>query len=81
MLCCIAALHAILYVAYSSNQPCMQAATPLSAVFQFFVRDFTAMLGGILFAFCQVHWGHLHADPITPQTMTHSSAFPPVVQN
>ena len=33
---------------------CPQAATPLAAVFNFFVRDFTAMLGGVLFAFCQV---------------------------
>ncbi len=32
----------------------MQAATPLAAVFTFFVRDFAGMLGGILFAFWQV---------------------------
>lgn len=31
-----------------------QAATPLSAVFQFFLRDFAGMLGGILFAVAQV---------------------------
>ncbi|KAK9855805.1 hypothetical protein WJX84_006945 [Apatococcus fuscideae] len=30
-----------------------QAATPLSAVFQFFLRDLTGMLGGMLFAFWQ----------------------------
>ena len=32
----------------------LQAATPLSAVFQFFLRDLTGMLGGMLFAFWQV---------------------------
>ena len=30
-----------------------QAATPLSAAFQFFLRDFAGMLGGILFALAQ----------------------------
>lgn len=30
-----------------------QAATPLSAVFHFFLRDLTGMLGGISFAFFQ----------------------------
>lgn len=32
----------------------MQAATPLAAVFTFFVRDMSGMLGSILFAFWQV---------------------------
>ena len=32
----------------------MQAATPLAAVFQFFVRDLAGMLGGVVFAFVQV---------------------------
>lgn len=31
-----------------------QAATPLSAVFQFFLRDLSGMLGGVTFAFLQV---------------------------
>ena len=31
----------------------MQAATPLAAVFQFFVRDLAGMFGGVLFAFVQ----------------------------
>ncbi len=30
-----------------------QAATPLSAAFEFFLRDFAGMLGGILFALAQ----------------------------
>jgi len=33
--------------------PRVQAATPLSAAFQFFLRDFAGMLGGILFALAQ----------------------------
>lgn len=32
----------------------LQAATPLAAVFTFFVRDMSGMIGGILFAFWQV---------------------------
>lgn len=32
----------------------LQAATPLSAVFQFFLRDLSGMLGGVTFAFLQV---------------------------
>ena len=31
----------------------LQAATPLSAVFQFFLRDLSGMLGGVTFAFLQ----------------------------
>lgn len=31
----------------------VQAASPLAAVFQFFVRDLAGMLGGVLFAFAQ----------------------------
>ncbi len=34
----------------------MQAATPLAAVFQFFVRDLAGMFGGVLFAFVQAGW-------------------------
>ena len=31
----------------------LQAATPLSAVLQFFLRDLSGMLGGVTFAFLQ----------------------------
>ena len=34
----------------------MQAATPLAAVFQFFIRDLAGMFGGVLFAFVQAGW-------------------------
>ncbi len=42
----------------------MQAATPLAAVFQFFVRDLAGMLGGVVFAFVQVGRCHtlLYSD-------------------
>ena len=36
----------------------VQAATPLAAVFQFFVRDLAGMLGGVVFAFMQVGQYH-----------------------
>lgn len=32
----------------------VQAASPLIAAFQFFVRDLAGMCGGVLFAFAQV---------------------------
>ena len=41
------------------HSDCQQAATPLSAVFQFFLRDLTGMLGGMLFAFWQVRSGRI----------------------
>lgn len=40
--------------ARSHTPSCAQAATPLGAVFQFFMRDLTGMAGGILFATAQV---------------------------
>jgi hypothetical protein len=36
------------------NHAVAQAATPLGAIFQFFVRDMSGMLGGIVFAYFQV---------------------------
>ncbi len=37
----------------------VQAASPLIAVFQFFLRDLAGMCGGVLFAFAQVLLKHL----------------------
>jgi hypothetical protein len=37
-----------------------QAASPLAAVFQFFVRDLAGMCGGVLFAFIQVRITYTH---------------------
>jgi hypothetical protein len=36
------------------SRPPPQATTPLAAVFTFFLRDLTGMLGGIVFAYWQV---------------------------
>ncbi len=38
--------------------PSLQAASPLVAVFQFFLRDLAGMCGGIVFAFAQVLLKH-----------------------
>ena len=41
----------------------LQAATPLSAVFQFFLRDLSGMLGGVTFAFLQASLRQEHLQP------------------
>ena len=53
----------------------MQAATPLAAVFQFFVRDLAGMLGGVLFAFMQVcRFHYLHCSGVVVWAMCSPNA-------